>query len=370
MNENNIIRILDSTVIGYYPNDAETIVNKLETLKGQDVNFEISNFGGDLSTALQVFRAIKKHEGKTTATYVGLNASAATLIATACDEVVADETAFILIHKVLHWIDLWGMKNADDLDGLIKQLSKVKDESEQMSLVCANIYARKTGKSREEVLELMSEDKFINAETALEFGLVDKIETYDSEINQTASMQMLRLKAQNAGLPNLPKRTKKETSKNKNTSKMNLVDKVLNLFKGKGFDTDNEEIKNELQTVINENQDKRFENMVTNEALNARLKDLPTMEKFNEVLETRLKDLATNEALNAKIEGLPTNEAITALESKVTVLETSKSELVEEIADLKTKNQQHQNRDNPHGGGDGGEEKNETVSNYMKKYIK
>lgn len=216
------IRIVDSVPIGYFPNDAETLIEAIEKRQGEDITIEISNLGGSLNTALQLYRAIKKHDGKTTCVYVGLNASAATIIGTAADKIVADETAFILIHKVLQWVDVWGYMNEDGIDGLIDTLSKIKDEQGKFNAVLASLYSKRTGKDKDEVMDLMKEDKFLTAEEAKQYGLVDEIEEYEDIFN-SKNFQELAAVASKHGLPSLPKPQAKPKKKNKMKGLLNQI---------------------------------------------------------------------------------------------------------------------------------------------------
>ena len=70
--------------------------------KGEEVTFEITSPGGSCTAGLAIANMIKKcsQEGHaTTAHVIGLAASMASVIACACDKLVMDSTAFMMVHN-------------------------------------------------------------------------------------------------------------------------------------------------------------------------------------------------------------------------------------------------------------------------------
>ena len=78
----------------------------LNANKDQEIQFDISTLGGDLATAITIHDLIKTHPKKTIANIVGLTASAGTVIAIACDEVLMSDNALFLIHN--GWKEMTG----------------------------------------------------------------------------------------------------------------------------------------------------------------------------------------------------------------------------------------------------------------------
>ena len=172
---NNVIEINGG--IGNFYNDAEYIDYKLNSFEdgSQDLEVYINSLGGSFVDAISIYHSLKKYKGKSKAIYNGLCASAATIIASGCDEIEMTDASAILIHKVMNFVDVYGHLNGDDLNDVIKELKKTKKNSDTLSSLAASIYAKKTGKSIDEMLKQMKSDSWILPSDALELGLIDNI---------------------------------------------------------------------------------------------------------------------------------------------------------------------------------------------------
>lgn len=147
-----------------------------EIKKDEDFEIVINSLGGDFFTAVDIYSKIRKHEGKTKAIYEGLCASAATLIASACDEVEMNSTSAILIHNLSQTVDIFAQLKKEDIESLLQDLEKNIKNLDTLNDLAVIMYQNKCkDKSKEEIKSLMAEDKWILAKDALEFGLVDKI---------------------------------------------------------------------------------------------------------------------------------------------------------------------------------------------------
>lgn len=160
----------------------------------EDIEIEISSLGGDFFAAVDIFSKLKKHKGKTRAVYSGLCASAATLIASACDEVLMYDTGAILIHDLSQYVEVIGQLKKENFEDLIGDLKQNVENLESLNELAVKMYQRKTSRSAEEIKNLMSQDKWILADEALRFGLIDKIiedaKGIKAEIKIAASKQL------------------------------------------------------------------------------------------------------------------------------------------------------------------------------------
>lgn len=209
----NIIEIKGG--IGNFYNDAEYIDYKLSQFdNSQDLEVYIDSLGGSFVDAISIYHSLKKYKGKSKAIYNGLCASAATIIASGCDTIEMTDASAILIHKVLNFVDVFGYLNSDDIDDVIKQLKKQKKDLDTLSSLAASIYAKKTGKTVEEMLKHMKSDSWILPQDAKNLGLIDNIiETQeakkaDDKINDIVENKIHALElANNVSLPKLDKST-------------------------------------------------------------------------------------------------------------------------------------------------------------------
>lgn len=144
-------------------------------VSGSDVEFFINSPGGNVFDGVAMASLIKRHNGKTTASGVGLVASIASVILLAADRVRMDKDAFLMIHNA------WSYDAGDS-----EQLRKTADILDKISEQIANIYALQVQKNnkliagdyektKKKIKKMMTAETWLNAEEALAFGLIDEI---------------------------------------------------------------------------------------------------------------------------------------------------------------------------------------------------
>lgn len=259
---------IDGT-IGAYGYSKQYVRQVLEENRNREVNVRINSLGGSLDDALDMAARFNNH-GNVTAYLFGYCASAATVASLGAKKVVIDENAFYLVHKVSNWVDVWGSLNADQMAEVIADLEKNKKDNEKMDLVLAHMYAKKSGKSVDDIMQVLKDAAWLTASETKEWGFVDEIGkglTYKTNI---------AAKLNAYGLP-LP--TPQREPQNKIVSAFNKIfnnQKVMlknllhlnSLLKVEGFDEkeDNVQMTVEQMTAI-DNQLK--ENSAEIERLNA-----------------------------------------------------------------------------------------------------
>lgn len=143
---------------------AQALVPQISALKVATIHLRINSPGGDVFDARAIVTELNNASATTIAHIDGLAASAATYIATACDQVKMAEGAFFMVHNA--WTMAVG--NANDLEQVGNLLRKVDDSIK-------TDYAQKTGKTREEITQWMDAETWFSAEEALAAGFVDEI---------------------------------------------------------------------------------------------------------------------------------------------------------------------------------------------------
>jgi ATP-dependent Clp protease, protease subunit len=151
----------------YWGVSARTFIDSLASVTAKRVNLRINSPGGDVFEARAMVTALRafREQGHEVVAYIdGIAASAASYLALAADRVVMADGAFYMIHKA------WAMTlgNADDMTAMGAILSKV-DES------IVDDYARKTNKSRDELIAWMSAETWFTAAEARDAGFVDEV---------------------------------------------------------------------------------------------------------------------------------------------------------------------------------------------------
>jgi len=147
----------------------------LNANKNQDITFKIATLGGDLGESLTIFNLIKEHSGKTIADIIGLTASAGTIIAMACDEIMMNDNALFLVHN--GWTSVTG--NVYDLQKMAADLAK-------NDALMIKIYSEKTGMKDEDIRAIMKQADWMSSDEALKYGFVDKIKPSDYKIAASA----------------------------------------------------------------------------------------------------------------------------------------------------------------------------------------
>jgi ATP-dependent protease ClpP protease subunit len=135
---------------------------------------KVTSYGGDMNHALKIKNIFSEH-GDITVEYVGLNASAATLIGHGAKKTLIYEDGLYLIHKPMVWVDTWGFKNEDELTQAIEEMRAQKKDAETMTLTLVQDYVKSRGMDVKTVMDLMKEARWLSAREAVELGLVDEL---------------------------------------------------------------------------------------------------------------------------------------------------------------------------------------------------
>lgn len=153
------------------------ISRELRNAAGEDVEILFSSPGGYIDDGLAIFNLINDYEGKTTAKIIGMAASMASYIPLAANKVIAKSNAVYMIHDAL--TALYG-NEAEHID--------VASLLGRYSNLLAEIFAKKTGKSKEEIRALMRAETYFFGSEMLEAGFVDEIEEAGGNIGNKADI--------------------------------------------------------------------------------------------------------------------------------------------------------------------------------------
>lgn len=118
-----------------------------------------------------MYSQLKRHTAKIEIYIEGVCASAATLIAMAGDTVKMTKNSLFMVHNPL--TNLYGSYNADDLSKRISVLETIKE-------TIITTYMDKTGKTKEELSEILNNETWFTADEAIINGFIDEIEENES----------------------------------------------------------------------------------------------------------------------------------------------------------------------------------------------
>lgn len=161
----------------------------------RDLVVYINSPGGNVMAGAEIYTALREHseqgKGNVTVKVTGIAASAASIIAMAGDEVLMSPVSYMMIHNP--WT-LPGPSNAKELRHQADVLDVISE-----GLIAA--YERRTGKSRDELMELLDGETYMSAQTCIDEGFADGIlwETPEQPEDRTARQTAARMQAKNQG---------------------------------------------------------------------------------------------------------------------------------------------------------------------------
>lgn len=140
------------------------VMQAIKEAGGDDLDVYINSPGGDVYSGSEIYTALKEYPGNVTVKIIGIAASAASVIAMAGKKVMISPTAQIMIHNV-------SSISIGDYRAHAHESDVVKNWNKSI----ANAYRLKSGLSEAELLKLMNQETWLNAQEALEKGFVDEI---------------------------------------------------------------------------------------------------------------------------------------------------------------------------------------------------
>ncbi len=128
----------------------------------EDIEVIINSGGGDVFSGSEIYTALKEHSGNVDVKVVGVAASAASVIAMAGNSVQMSPTSQMMIH------------NASSIAmGDNREMQTAYNMLTTANKAVANAYIAKTGKSEQEIVDLMNDETWFSADTAVEQGFAD-----------------------------------------------------------------------------------------------------------------------------------------------------------------------------------------------------
>lgn len=143
------------------PADVENVIKEAN---GDELEVEINSGGGDVFAGSEIYTMLKSYAGNVVTKIVGVAASMASVIAMAGKTVKISPTAQIMIHNV------WSMARGD-----YRVMEHEANVLKNYNVTIANAYRLKSGMEEKELLKMMDDETWLNAQQAKEHGFVDEI---------------------------------------------------------------------------------------------------------------------------------------------------------------------------------------------------
>lgn len=145
-------------------NSAKGFVQQLAESSPKPLDIHIDSGGGDVFDGFAMASAIQRYEGETTAYVDGLAASAASYVAIVCDNVRMNDYAWMMVHRA-----------STCAYGNVDELLNVANRLESIDATIADIYAKRTGIDRADIVAAMEAETWLSAQDALDGGWCTEI---------------------------------------------------------------------------------------------------------------------------------------------------------------------------------------------------
>lgn len=141
-----------------------TFKTELAKYQGLPIVVWIDSYGGDVFAAAGIYNALMEHKGAVSVKIDAKAMSAASIIAMAGGTVEMSPVALQMIHNPLTYAE-----------GYASDLRKTADVLDTVKEAIMNAYQLKTGLSRAKISQLMDDETYMDARTAIKNGFADSM---------------------------------------------------------------------------------------------------------------------------------------------------------------------------------------------------
>lgn len=135
----------------------------LASTNGEPVTVTINSCGGDVTSGQEIYTVLREYSGSVLIQIQSMAASAAAVIAMARESEISP-VAQLMIHNV-----------STRAEGDYRDMEHAAEVLRNSNQALSNAFSAKTGKSQEEILELMNRETWLTADQAVAQGFVDRI---------------------------------------------------------------------------------------------------------------------------------------------------------------------------------------------------
>jgi ATP-dependent protease ClpP protease subunit len=144
---------------------AAQVRRQLHSSQAKTINLRIHSDGGDVFEAADMFDQLSAHPAKKVVRIGGLALSAASYLAMVGDEIVMGPNAWMMIHNP-----------HGGVGGSAEKIRSWADVLDKARAQYAEAYAKRSGQTKEKVLELMAAETWLTAAEAVELGFADRVD--------------------------------------------------------------------------------------------------------------------------------------------------------------------------------------------------
>jgi len=174
---------------------AKGFQKELSEIKAGQIDLHINSPGGLVFDGITIYNLLKQHPATVTTYIDGLAASIASVIALAGDKVIMAANALFMVHNPFGMV----AGNANEMRDFADKLDKVRGS-------ISTTYIAKTGKSEDDINDLMDAETWMTADEAMEAGFIDEI---GGEADMAACAKFIPVMAK-AGFQHIPENIAKK----------------------------------------------------------------------------------------------------------------------------------------------------------------
>lgn len=151
------------------PKDIKDLVDKAN---GEPLEVFINSGGGDVFSGVEIYDMLQRYAGKVTLHNIWAASAASVILCAGRNDTTP--TGMVMIHNV-----------SGGARGDYHVMDKTSDVLQTANKAVAAAYVAKTGKSEQEILDLMDKETWLTAQQAVDMGLIDEV--YQAPIKMVAS---------------------------------------------------------------------------------------------------------------------------------------------------------------------------------------
>lgn len=159
-----VVEVMIYDYIGRGGVDAAEFVKDFRAIKAKSITLRVNSPGGSVFDGMAIYNVVKDRSSEVTAIVDGLAASIASVIVMAAGRVTMSPASFLMIHQP------WGA-----IVGNARELRELADLLDKTSGLIVDIYAAKTGKTKDEILALMDAETWYSGADAVDAGFADAL---------------------------------------------------------------------------------------------------------------------------------------------------------------------------------------------------
>ena len=251
--------------------------------ENEDIEIEITSFGGSCTAGnamVSMLRSASANGHRTIAHVVSIAASMASVVACACDELIIDSNAFMMIHLPYTCVE-----------GNYEQIRKEADTLELFTKSLVSVYRSKFNLTDEEIIALLQAETWILGDDAETYGLKCTINKVEGEIKVAASCKY--------GYKNIPRGLKKMEEKTieeiEKTGDEKMKEEVIKEEPVEPVEKKVEEVEETIEEPKKEEETEVLEKLAECE------KKIEELTKENEELKSKLAEMETPKEEEEKV---------------------------------------------------------------------